>query len=154
MQTLINWRAVRVGTAIGLCLVFLANEAMAADVTLQWDLPTTDCDGAPQPIADELEIFVSTEPIPAASDNTPTKCERDDQGAPIDVRPAGGGVVLTAQTPNAERGTLDVQLLGGQVYYVRAWLRVGNEWSNLSRQLQMDIPRGALNVPTIIRLGG
>lgn len=130
-------------------LMVAAQHALAAPVTLEWQLPTSNCGGDPQPIADELEFFVSTSPIPASDTSCPI-----DAGYAVDPRPAGGGIVLTAQTPNASTGSIDINLLGGQTYFVRARLRVGVEWSNLSLEVQRDVPAEVLEVPVIIRFGG
>ena len=132
-------------TLILVMALAFASAANAADVLLQWTLPATDCQGDVQPIADELEIFVADAPM--LSDDTPC----DDV---TDERPAGGNVVLTASTPNAAQGDLPISLLGGATYYARARLRVGDEWSDLSGQITIDVPKGVLQVPVIIQIGG
>jgi len=133
-----------------LCAV-LAQNAFAADVKLQWTLPGIDCDGAPQ-TATELEFFVADTPIPAGDDEPcpPSPVPADYE---VDPRPVGSNIVLTANSTNTTTGELDIQLLGGQTYYVRARLRDANgEWSNLSPNLELVVDKGILRPPAIIRL--
>jgi len=54
--------------AAGLVLFALSTFAVAAPVTLEWDLPTVDCAGNPVAATDilELEIYISTTSIPSS----------------------------------------------------------------------------------------
>ena len=139
--------------AVWAVLMLSPELAKAADVTINWQLLTTDCNGDPMEATDydEIEIFVAEDPIPALDITCPT------EGDPstVDARPAGGNVILTARSPNALTGDINVNLLGGQTYFARA--RVSDQsgnWSNLSAQVEVVVPQGIVRPPVIIQIGG
>ena len=130
-------------------LLLLAPCAWATEVTLQWQLQPQDCEGnAMDPSSyDTIEFFVADSPIPASNTSCP-----GDAGYAVDPRPVGGNVVLTAQSPNALQGDIPVNLLPG-TYFARARVSdTDGNWSNLSLELQVDVPQGVLQVPVIIQI--
>lgn len=133
----------RIALAIFCC--FFSLSVAAKEVTIQWSMPANNCDGQPQPMADEIQIYIATAPIPANAD----PCE-----SVADEIPTGPTVVETITSLDATTGQVVVNLLGGQTYYVRARLRVGTRWSNLSAQAVRELELDPLSPPVVIILGG
>lgn len=133
-------------TALLLCLTAAAN---AADLTIQWQIPTQACDGTPIPAADltNIEVYVSDQPIPGPGAGE-TGCE-----ATTPPPPAG----YTPTVVPATDGTVTIQVDGGKTYYARARVQhISGEWSGLSNQGQQTVPLGRIQPPSvlIIPLGG
>lgn len=126
---------------LGLLLLFPLL-ASAADVTIQWTTPTTNCDNTPIVPGDltEMEIYIDTQSIPALGD--PCGVERD-------TPPTGGTITVVTPDPNTNSITID--LPAGQTYFLRARVRgQGGLWSNLSDpEAQKIVPFPRPGVPSI-----
>lgn len=118
--------------------------ALAAPVTIEYQLPTQDCDN--QPIGEilEAEFYVSAGPI-AASD---TVCPA--LGEPVDTVPTEFSARLDGTGSN---GVLQVELIGGVTYFVRGRVRTAAGWSNLSNEMSFAVPERPGKAPILIRIG-
>lgn len=136
--------------------------ALAAPVTIEYQLPTQDCDN--QPIGEilEAEFYVSASPIPASDTVCPAP------GEPVDTVPTEFSARLDGTGSN---GALQVELIGGVEYFVRG--RVATQaidpetgllavdengdpvlqWSNLSNQISFAVPERPGKAPILIRIG-
>lgn len=124
--------------AVGTC-----SYAVAEPVELQWQLSTGSCDGPTAPPIDRMEIYVSTAPIAAMDQPCPPA------GGEVDVPPSGGTIVQVL-TPDPGDNSVTLDLGMGVSYWIRARVRsTDGDWSNLSLQVQKDLPWPAPAAPTI-----
>lgn len=128
-------------------LLLAAPFALAAPVTIEYQLPTETCEG--QPIAageiEAMEIYVSAGPIPASDVACP------DPGQPVDPVPQSYSTMIEATD---QSGSVTVDLIGGQTYHVRARVRTAaGGWSNLSNEMTKAVPAAPVSAPVLIRIG-
>lgn len=125
---------------IVLTLMYLS-DARAATVTLSWTLPVENCDQSTILPGDltSMEIYISTNPIPASD----VSC-----GTVRDVPPTGGTVTVVTPAPNTTQ--IDIDLAEGETYFFRARVQgQGGEWSNFSGEASRDIPFPRPGIPSI-----
>ena len=128
--------------AILTALFFASPALLAAELTLQWQIPTQLCDGTALPAADltNIEIYIDETPVPGPAPGT----ECDD---PIQDPPAG----FTPTVAPATDGTVTIQVAGGKTYFARARVQhVTGTWSSLSLQASADVPIGNISPPTLL----
>jgi len=127
-------------------LAFFALPAYAADVTIQWQLPTEDCNGNPVAV-EQVEILIDTASIPASDQLCPR------EGGTVDAVPTGLDQVIDAGDRD---GSLTVNLTAGQTYYARMRVRTGFGWTNLSNEMSVTIPPDAApgSAPILLNFGG
>lgn len=129
------------GLVLLAAILFGDPDAWGATLTIEYQLPTQYCDGTTLNAADitDLEIYVSEATIPAAD----APCS-----SPVDDPPQGPGVVVTPADPNLSQ--IDLDVAPGLTYFLRARVRdTQGNWSNLSNQVQRNVPFPRPGVPTI-----
>jgi hypothetical protein len=126
-----------------LLLFALAGVAQATEVTLQWTLPSTDCEGNALSVVDlgTLEIYISETTIPSSGAPCSTPAENPPTGfTPVSVLPGDTSVT--------------VDLAAGKTYFFRSRVQgPGGLWSNLSNEATHVIPNIQVQPPTVLIIG-
>lgn len=136
-------RRVVVGWLALFCLLVWASAALATEVTLQWTLPTLDCEGNPldQTLLGPLEIYISESTIPAGG----APCSD-----PADAPPSG----FTPVTVPPGTTELTIDLEAGKTYFFRSRVQgQGAKWSNLSNEATHVIDHIQVQPPTVLIIG-
>ena len=136
-------RRIVVGWVALLLLVVLAGVAMATEVTLQWTLPTLDCEGnaLDQTLLGPVEIYISESTIPAGG----APCSD-----PADAPPSG----FTPVTVPAGTTEVTIDLEAGKTYFFRSRVQgQGSKWSNLSNEAVHIIDHIQVKPPTVLIIG-
>jgi len=126
-----------------LLMLAFCGAASATEVTLQWTLPSTDCEGNAIAVGTlgTLEIYISETTIPSSG----APCS-----SPADVPPAGFTPVSVL--PGDTEVTVD--LAAGKTYFFRSRVQgPGGLWSNLSNEATHDIPFIQVQPPTVLIIG-
>jgi len=125
-------------------LTLLSSAALAENVTVSWEWPTTYCDGEVLPLTDlrAAEIYVSEASIPRVVSN----CDPD---GPRDVPPAGA---IIANVPVSDTSmTIDLQCDTTYYFVIRAQALNG-EWSNFSGEASRVLDCARPDVPITVIL--
>jgi hypothetical protein len=136
-------RRVVVGWLVLFVFMLMATAAMATEVTLQWTLPTLDCEGNPldQSTLGPLEIYISESTIPASG----APCSE-----PADTPPSGFTPVTVP--PGATEVTIDLE--AGKTYFFRSRVQgPGAKWSNMSNEATHTIDHIQVQPPTVLIIG-
>lgn len=120
----------------------MSQAAFAKPQTLNWNWPTTDCDGEPLVVADLLtsEVAVDTAPMDMPSDTAGPCAETGDPDAPD---------TATVTLVNMPDTSITLNLQPGITYYARIRVsayQAGN-WSSWSAQISFQVPYGRPGPP-------
>lgn len=115
-------------------LVGCVSQAHATDVTFEFVLPSTDCEGntVDQSLFGALEVYLSTSPIPGSD----LVCS-----GPIDPPVPGPDDDIIFVRTNSVPPVISINLVPGTMYHIRFRVQgPGGIWTNMSKETEYFVP--------------